>query len=37
VDEVAKLLWDWTHPAEGTAAAPVSVEPPEEEPEALDE
>ena len=39
VDEVAKLLWDWTHPAGGTAPAPDSVptEPPEDEPEALDE
>jgi GTP-binding protein len=37
VDEVAKLLWDWTHPAEGAASAPVPAEPPEEEPEALDE
>jgi len=37
VDEVAQLLWDWTHPAAGAATAPMSTEPPEEEPEALDE
>ena len=37
VDEVAKLLWDWTHPTEGAAPSPVPTEPPEEEPEALDE
>jgi GTP-binding protein len=37
VDEVAQLLWDWTHPAEGAAQDPVPNEPPEEEPEALDE
>ena len=37
VDEVAQLLWDWTHPADGVAAAPQAAEPPEEEPEALDE
>jgi len=36
VDDVAKLLWDWTHPVEG-AAAPAPAEPPEDEPEALDE
>jgi GTP-binding protein len=36
VDEVAKLLWDWTHPAEGAASAPARTEPPETEPEALD-
>ena len=37
VDEVAQLLWDWTHPAGGAAAPAPSTEPPEEEPEALDE
>ena len=37
VDEVAQLLWDWTHSAEGAAPALVSDQPPEEEPEALDE
>jgi GTP-binding protein len=37
VDEVAKLLWDWTHPAEGMAPPLKRAEPPEEEPEALDE
>jgi GTP-binding protein len=37
VDEVAQLLWDWTHPADGAAAPLQTVEPPEEEPEALDE
>jgi GTP-binding protein len=36
VDDVAKLLWDWTHPVEG-AAPPAPAEPPEDEPEALDE
>jgi len=36
VDDVAQLLWDWTHPVEG-AAAPAPAEPPEDEPEALDE
>ena len=37
VDEVAQLLWDWTHPAGGAAVPAPSTEPPEEEPEALDE
>ena len=37
VDEVAQLLWDWTHPAGGAAAPVQPAEPPEEEPEALDE
>lgn len=40
VDEVAQLLWDWTHPAGGAvsaASAAPAAEPPEEEPEALDE
>jgi GTP-binding protein len=37
VDEVAQLLWDWTHSAAGAVAAPQAAEPPEEEPEALDE
>ena len=37
VDEVAQLLWDWTHPAEDAAPAPAHSEPPEAEPEALDE
>ena len=37
VDDVAQLLWDWTHSAEGAAPALVSDQPPEEEPEALDE
>jgi GTP-binding protein len=37
VDEVAQLLWDWTHPAAGAMPAPQLAEPIEEEPEALDE
>ena len=37
VDEVAKLLWDWTHPTEGAQPAPVPTKSTEEEPEALDE
>ena len=37
VDEVAQLLWDWTHPASGAPAAPPIAQPAEEEPEALDE
>ena len=37
VDEVAQLLWDWTHPAAGAKPAPQLPEPIEEEPEALDE
>ena len=37
VDEVAQLLWDWTHSAEDAAPALGSEQPPEEEPEALDE
>jgi GTP-binding protein len=37
VDEVAQLLWDWTHPAAGAVPAPPLAEPIEEEPEALDE
>ena len=37
VDEVAQLLWDWTHPAAGAMPAPKMAEPIEEEPEALDE
>jgi GTP-binding protein len=37
VDEVAQLLWDWTHPASGAQPAPKLFEPIEEEPEALDE
>ena len=37
VEEVAQLLWDWTHSAEGAAPAPAHSEPPEAEPEALDE
>ncbi len=38
VDDVAQLLWDWTHPAAGAAAAPLkAAEPTEEVPEALDE
>jgi GTP-binding protein len=36
VDDVAQLLWDWTHPKDG-APAPAPAEPPEDEPEALDE
>ena len=36
VDEVAQLLWDWTHPVAGSAPAEPAA-PPEEEPEALDE
>jgi GTP-binding protein len=34
---VAQLLWDWTHPSGGAAAAAPAAEPPEDEPEALDE
>lgn len=37
VDEVAQLLWDWTHPAAGAMPTPQLAEPIEEEPEALDE
>ncbi len=37
VDDVAQLLWDWTHPAGGAAAPAPTAKPPEEEPEALDE
>ena len=37
VDDVAKLLWDWTHPAQGEVLAPKPPAPIEEEPEALDE
>jgi GTP-binding protein len=37
VDDVAQLLWDWTHPAQGEAVAPLPLAPIEEEPEALDE
>jgi GTP-binding protein len=41
VDEVAQLLWDWTHPTPDSASAPHSPIPPtarpEEEPAALDE
>jgi GTP-binding protein len=37
VDDVAQLLWDWTHPADGVAPAPAPTESAEEEPEALDE
>ncbi len=40
VDEVAKLLWDWTHPADGQAANALPITaatPPEDEPEAVDE
>ena len=36
VDEVAQLLWDWTHPQEGVPV-PAPAKPPEDEPEALDE
>ncbi len=36
VDDVAQLLWDWTHPKDGAPAA-APAEPPEDEPEALDE
>jgi GTP-binding protein len=36
VDEVAQLLWDWTHPVASTAA-PASAQTPEDEPEALNE
>ena len=36
VDDVAQLLWDWTHPKDG-APTPAPSEPPEDEPEALDE
>jgi GTP-binding protein len=36
VDEVAQLLWDWTHPVAGIAPAEPAA-PPEDEPEALDE
>ena len=37
VDEVAQLLWDWTHPVAGAVPLPQRAEPIEEEPEALDE
>ena len=37
VDEVAQLLWDWTHPAAGTLLAAPTAPSAEEEPEALDE
>jgi GTP-binding protein len=37
VDEVAQLLWDWTHPADGAPSAPAPTESTDEEPEALDE
>jgi len=38
VDDVAQLLWDWTHPKDGAPAkAQAPAEPPEDEPEALDE
>jgi GTP-binding protein len=37
VDEVAQLLWDWTHPAAGALPVPQRTDPVEEEPEALDE
>jgi GTP-binding protein len=37
VDDVAQLLWDWTHPADGVVAAPQAAEPTDAEPEALDE
>ncbi len=36
VDDVAQLLWDWTHPKDGAPTA-APAEPPEDEPEALDE
>ena len=37
VDEVAQLLWDWTHPAADTLLAAPTAQSSEEEPEALDE
>nr|WP_322993202.1 ribosome biogenesis GTP-binding protein YihA/YsxC [Limnohabitans sp.] len=37
VDEVAQLLWDWTHPAAGALLATPTAQTSEEEPEALDE
>jgi len=38
VDEVAQLLWEWTHPVEGPqATAPKTAPTVEDEPEALDE
>jgi len=37
VDEVAQLLWDWTHPAADAVMATPPTEPTEVEPEALDE
>ncbi len=37
VDDVAQLLWDWTHPAAGAPAPAQAAEPPEAEPEAVDE
>jgi GTP-binding protein len=38
VDDVAQLLWDWTHPQGGSAlAAALPASPSEDEPEALDE
>ena len=36
VDDVAQLLWDWTHPETGAEAAPLDPELPQE-PEAMDE
>ncbi len=37
VDEVAQLLWDWTHPAGGAPAPAQAAETSAAEPEALDE
>ncbi|MFM1925396.1 MAG: putative GTP-binding protein EngB [Pseudomonadota bacterium] len=37
VEDVAQLLWDWTHPADAANARPAQTEAPEDEPEALDE
>ena len=37
VDDVAQLLWDWTHPVDAANALPTQTKAPEDEPEALDE
>ena len=37
VEDVAQLLWDWTHPADAANAFPAQTKAPEDEPEALDE
>ena len=37
VEDVAQLLWDWTHPADAVPTRQAPTEAPEDEPEALDE